>query len=290
MKRPSAILLCFFVLSSLTACGEAVLHGPPNPPPIPDSLVAMEQEITVMSFNVWTRRESLDERLDGVVHTILSEAPDSFGLQEAHEGWKSAMERALGGLYGAACDTGRDHGSGEAVPVYYLLEKYELVDEGVFWLSDKPGAVTKGWDASLRRVAGYAVLRDKATGFTYAHFNSHFDHIGPIARANSARLVADRINAMGLPAVFTADVNAGPDELPPQYLEAGGLRDLRKTAAVTDTGGTFHGYSGGERVIDYIYANHYMSGAAYFNVIRDEYDGMYPSDHFAVSAKLMLAN
>ena len=134
------------------------------------------------------------------------------------------------------------------------------------------------------------MLKDKRTGFTYAHFNSHFDHVGATARANSARLLADRVNEMGLPAVFTADLNAGPGSLPAQYLEAGGLADLRFAAEEADTGPTFHAYSGARAVIDYIYANYYLQQAAQFKVIRDEYDGMYPSDHFAVSAKLTLAN
>ena len=134
------------------------------------------------------------------------------------------------------------------------------------------------------------MLRDKATGFTYVHFNSHFDHKGETARINSVRLIAERVSAMGLPAVFTADVNAEPDTLPARYLAAGGLTDLRGATDLTDTGPTFHGYGGADAVIDYVYANHYLRGAAEFKVIRDEYDGQYPSDHFAVAATFALAN
>ena len=32
------------------------------------------------------------------------------------------------------------------------------------------------------------ILKDKKTGFTYAHFNAHFDHLGIVARNESVAL------------------------------------------------------------------------------------------------------
>jgi len=280
-------------LLGITTTGVMALSEPPAPPVIPDTPDAMTQEITVMSFNVWAPgKDSFGQRLPGAVQTILKERPDSFGLQEASESWRFALRRELRGDYAVACWKARYWGLQEGTPIFYLKDKYQLLEEGVFWLSDVPDKTSTGWDASMPRIAGYAVLKDKQTGFTYVHFNSHFDHIGPIARANSSRMIADRINEMGLPAVFTADVNASPDSLPTQYLEAGGLLDLRKVAGEADQGGTFHAYAGRSSVIDYIYANHHMRlpETAKFWVIRDEYNGMFPSDHFAICATLTLAN
>ena len=272
---------------------SAVLQAPPAAPEIPDGPDALTQEITVMSFNVLTSvggEHSLRKRYNGVVQTIRKEMPDSFGLQEAHELWRGPLKRDLSDIYGIACDKGRVFGFHEGTPVFYRKDKFDLVKEGVFWLSERPNVASMGWDAVCPRIAGWAVLRDKQTGFTYAHFNTHLDHKGRVAMANGARLVAGRINALGLPAVLTGDLNEQPGSQPMEYLAAGGLKDLRVEAAETDTGGTFHAYRGGTGVIDYVYANHYLRGAAEFKVIRDEYDGMYPSDHFAVCARLTLAN
>jgi len=281
----------FFVvmsfLVSMLCAGPWALFAPPQAPAAPAAPDAMAQEITVMSFNVWTQKSSLDKRRNGAVQTILKENPDSFGLQEAHGAWREALLEALGGQYAIACARGRLTENAEGTPIFYRKDKYELIREEVFWLSPWPGRPTFGYGASLPRIAGYAVLRDKRTGFTYAHFNSHFDHIGGTARTNSAWMLATAVNALGLPAVFTADMNAQPGTQPTQYLEAGGLTDLRKAAAKTDEGGTF--VSDG-RILDYIYANHYLRAAKEFKVIRDEYDGRYPSDHFAVAAALTLAN
>jgi len=275
---------------------NAVMLDPPEAPVIPETPDKLTQEITVMSFNVLTSvgghhgKPSLARRYNGVMRTIRKERPDSFGLQEAHELWRGPLKKDLGDTYAIACDSGRVFGYHEGTPVFYLKDKYDLVKEGVFWLSERPGKSSMGWDAVCPRIAGWAVLRDKRTGFTYAHFNTHLDHKGPAARVNGARLMAERINALGLPAVLTGDLNGGPGSPPMEYLAAGGLTDLRFCAEKSDTGFTHHGYRDCTGVIDYVYANHYLRGAKEFKVIRDKYDGIYPSDHFAVSAILTLAN
>ena len=275
----------------------SVILEPPAAPVIPDTsdrLDRLAQELHVMSFNVLCRtvgEYGLRYRYDGVLKTIRNEMPDSLGLQEAHELWRGPLRRDLSEHYGVACDKGRVFGVGEGTPIYYRKDKFDLVKQGVFWLSEHPGRASIGWDASCPRIAGYAVLKDKKTGFAWAHFNTHLDHKGPAAMANGARLMAERVSALGLPAVLTGDLNDIPGSRPMEYLAAGGLTDLRDVAAETDMGVTFHGYGGPEsKVIDYVMANHYLRGTAEFKVIRDEYDGMYPSDHFAVSARFTMAN
>ncbi|MCL2299497.1 MAG: endonuclease/exonuclease/phosphatase family protein [Firmicutes bacterium] len=272
---------------------NAVVHDAPGAPEIPATPDRLTQEITAMSFNVLTSvggKHGLRGRYNGVLQTILKEKPDSVGLQEAHELWRGPLKRDLKESYGVACNKGRVFGLHEGTPIFYRKDKYELLKEGVFWLSERPGVASMGWDAACPRIAGWAVLRDKRTGFTYAHFNTHLDHKGRAAMANGARLMAERLNALGLPAVLTGDLNCAPGSLPMEYLKAGGLTDLRFAADKADTGLTHHGYRDCTGVIDYVYANHYLRGAREFKVIRDQYDGTYPSDHFAVSATLTLAN
>ena len=294
----SSLFTVLSIFLSLATIGPWAAYKAPAPPEPPAARDAITQQITVMSFNVKTTKtgaKGLPKRLNGVARTILREKPDSFGLQEAHADWRDALLGELGDAYAIACARGCSLESAEGVPIFYRKDKYELLEEDVFWLSPWPDRVSYAWGASFPRVTGIAVLRDKKTGFTYAHFNSHFDFLGSTARTNSARLVADRVSELGLPAVFTADMNAEPGTKPTQYLEAGGLTDLRKAASVTDEGFTYHNYNGrvallGNTVLDYIYANHYLRGAKEFKVIRDAYDGMLPSDHYAIAATLTLAN
>ena len=284
------------LLISLTGIGPWAAFKVPDPPEVPAAKDTLVQEITVMSFNLKTTKtgaRGIPARLNGVVQTIRNEKPDSFGLQEAHAQWRDTLLGELGGQYAIACGRGRSLESAEGAPIFYRKDKYELVKEEIFWLSPTPGRPSYGWGASFPRVAGYALLRDKKTGFAYVHINAHFDFLSGTARTNSAWMIAECARDMRLPVVFTADMNAEPGTKPTQVLEAGGLADLRKAAAVTDTGPTFHNYGGklvGGTVLDYIYANHFLRKAKEFKVIRDEYDGMYPSDHFAAAATLTLAN
>ena len=248
------------------------------------------QQITVMSFNVWCNADTMPGRFNGVERTIRGAMPDSFGLQEATEAWRGQLRAALRDDYNVACDVARAADSSEGTPIFYLKDKYELVDQGVFWLSEMPEKSSRGWDAACYRIAGCAVLRDRQTGFTYAHFNTHLDHVGPIAMANGARLMAQRITALGLPAVLTGDLNDIPGSRPINHLTAAGLLDLRDSAKESDGSRTYHGYGDEGKVIDYVMANGYLRDAAKYWVIQDQYDGQYPSDHFAVSARLTLAN
>ena len=253
--------------------------------------MANTQTITAMSFNIWCNGDTRDKRANGVEQTIRAAKPDSVGLQEATAEWRGLLKAALGDLYGIACDRPRELGSSEGMPIFYLKEKYDLIDEGVFWLSETPNEPSMGWDAACPRIAGWALLRDKRAGFAYAHFNTHLDHVGEAAMLNGARLVAQRVKAMELPAVLTGDMNVTPGSPAMEALLAGGLTDLREAAAATDKGATFHHYGGpdGGKIIDYVLANGYLRRALAYRVIRDAYDGQYPSDHFAVSATFALA-
>ena len=131
-------------------------------------------------------------------------------------------------------------------------------------------------------------------GFTYLHVNTHLDHLSPLARANGAALVTGFINKLNLPTVLTGDMNCYPSDTPVQYYEAGGLIDTRTVAEIAEGGRTFHGYGGADpatgQPIDYVFANGYLESAASWRVLHKQFDGYYPSDHFAVVAELTLAN
>ncbi|MDR1465860.1 MAG: endonuclease/exonuclease/phosphatase family protein [Oscillospiraceae bacterium] len=282
-------------LLALTSSGAMALLPPPAAPPAP-RISAQTQEITVMSFNVYNAGsgdKSPEKRLDGVIAAIRSEMPDSFGLQEATEFWRFKLWWALRKEYTMVESRGAVFGLAEADPIFYRKDKYKVLDSGHFWLSDRPNISSIGWDAMYARTAVYAVLEDKQTGFVYVHYNTHFDHVGDLARTNSAALVAESINRQGLPAVLTGDLNALPSSKAYSYLKQGGLKDARLLAAAADKGRTFHGYTGTDPKtgdpVDYILANGYLRSVRRYHILRDKYNGNYPSDHFAVAATLTLA-
>lgn len=111
-----------------------------------------------------------------------------------------------------AVGVGRDDGKtkGEYSAVYYRKDKFTALDSGTFWLSENPDSIGKmGWDAACPRVATWAKLQDKETGKIFMAVNTHFDHVGVVARNQSALLIISKIKEIvgDRPAVLTGDFN-----------------------------------------------------------------------------------
>lgn len=267
-----------------------------NPDPVAE--VKRAQDVTVMTYNVYisgTGKKSPENRTPHVAQNIRRYMPDSFGLQEANAAWieRIAAEMPEYDYVGIGRDLG---GGGEASPVFYKKDKYELLDSGTFWLSKSPDRPSRGWDAMLNRICTYAVLRDIDTGFVYAHFNAHFDHIGVIARLESVAVVADKITNIcnTFPVVFTGDLNDYEgDDMYNRVLETG-LKDTKYLAEAVNGGNvTFHGYSDlteKEAPIDFIFVNNMASAVKSYTVDTTEYNGIFASDHHPVISQMTLIN
>lgn len=252
---------------------------------------AVSQDITVMAYNVYvfgTGEKSPEARTPGVVQTIKSVMPDSFGVEEGDEGWIERLSEALPEY--AYAGEGRDEGgAGEASPVFYLKDKFELVKTETFWLSPTPDKPSRAWDAWLNRICTVAVLRDKVTGFTYAHFNAHFDNIGSISRNESVAVISKKMSEYNLPCVLSGDLNGKEGSLMYQRILQVGLLDTKHLAADSDSGATYHAYTGADernsKPIDYIFVSDDVGEVYSYKIIRDKADGIYPSDHYPVVSK-----
>lgn len=267
-----------------------------NPVNLPEE--SKTQDITVMTYNVYyagSGEKAKELRAPNVAENIRRYMPDSFGLQEATtEYWIETMLELMPEY--AYVGVGRDYdGGGEASPIFYKKDKYELLDSGTFWLSKTPDKPSRAWDAMFNRVCTYAVLRDVETGFIYAHFNAHFDHMGVIARLESVSVVADKISRIcqNFPVVFTGDLNdyEGGD-MYGRVLEAG-FEDTKQLASVSENKPTFHGYSElveKDEPIDFIFVNAMVKSVQSYTVDTTLYNGMYASDHHPVISQMTLYN
>ena len=136
-----------------------------------------------------------------------------MGVQEVTPAMAAVLDDRLPAF--ARFGAGRDaDGGGEQSAVLYRRDRFALEDGGTFWLSPTPGVPgSVGWDAALPRIATWARLRDRASSRTLVVVNTHFDHVGAVARRESAALVARRAPqiAGGAPLVVMGDLNATPD-------------------------------------------------------------------------------
>lgn len=258
---------------------------------------AQTVSLKVMSYNVYVVDDLIhahEKRAPGVAANIANALPDVFGLQEANQDWMQRIPEALPEYSFVGC--GRDDGetAGEYSPVFYLTEKYDLADGGTFWFSDTPDTPSRTWGSRYNRICSWAVLTEKASGKSFAVFNSHWDHLSVESRNRSAALLLEKIGeyAPDLPVVITGDFNCKPDTIAYKTLIDGGFVDSMYVSPETSRIGTFHGYyklnTENELPIDHILFLARRGYSASYRVIADKVDGAYPSDHFPIVAELTL--
>ena len=262
--------------------------------------------VRVMSFNIrfGTARDGdnhWDRRRDFVVETIKAFHPDLLGTQETLGFQRDYLAKALPDF--DVLGVGRTDGKegGEMMALYFRRDRFEKLDGGHFWLSENPEVVgSKSWDSSLPRMVTWVKLRDRKQpgNRPIVSFNTHFDHMGKVARLESARLIRRRLAAEqeGSSLILTGDFNAGEESEPYRALfeenaaMPSPVRDVFRLAHPdrTEEEGTFTGFKAssvrGAR-IDWIGASRDWK-VEESAIDRTSRDGRTPSDHFPVTAVL----
>jgi len=255
-------------------------------------------DLKVMTWNIRYNNPGDGEnawpfRKDHVIDLILDRAPDVFGLQEALLGQVNDIASRLPGYDWVG--VGRDNGinAGEYSPIFYDSRRFQLKEQGWFWLSETPGVPSKGWDAAFPRICTYIKLEEYDSRRNFWVFNTHFDHVGEEAREQAAKLIFDKMKELNedkLPVILTGDFNLTPDTDPMKWLmrKMHDTRDMSE-AALEGPEGTFNGFdfnSSLEKRIDYIFVNRKVETVRKYSVLTDSYDQKYPSDHLPVFVEI----
>ncbi len=260
--------------------------------------------VRVMSYNIKydDKADTLngwDQRKEQVVNLISFYEPDFIGTQEGLLHQLEYMKSELDSMkwIGVGRTDGKEEGEFSAL--FYNSERFELAEDSdsTIWLSETPGKPSKSWDAALPRILSWGKFRDKSTQKELFVFNTHFDHIGDTARAESSRLIVDTIKkvADGMPVILTGDFNATPDSKPYVNLTNESiLEDAYDASALPHVGPefSFEGFktldsTATKRRIDYVFVNDKVDVLKHA-FISDFRDGRYPSDHLPVIADVQL--
>jgi endonuclease/exonuclease/phosphatase family metal-dependent hydrolase len=281
MKRNSCFFISFFLIIGLHA-----------------------QDMNVMSFNIRlnTSSDSLNAwpyRKDKVASTILYYQTHILGVQEAlHDQMLDLQQRLpsykfLGG--------GRDDGKekGEYSAIFYDTTRLQVMQTDMFWLSETPQVPgSKSWDAAITRMVTWAKFKDRRTRKIFFAFNTHFDHMGQVARRESAHIVLKKVKeiAGNAPAIVTGDFNAEPKDEPIRVIEDKTdplhLIDTKEISSSPHYGptGTFNAFKNKERndqPIDYIFVKGNWRVFTHAT-ISQTWEGRFASDHHAVIARIGL--
>jgi endonuclease/exonuclease/phosphatase family metal-dependent hydrolase len=257
------------------------------------------EQIAVMTFNIrfdnpadginaWSRRK------DAVIDMLKKERVVVLGVQEALLNQLNDIKTGVPGLtwFGHGRDDGKT--AGEFSAIYYDSTWFELLNGKTFWLSptpDNPGV--KGWDAACPRVVTWVQLKNRETGSTFFVINTHFDHMGEVARRNSA-LIVSRLAvelSSGGPVMLLGDFNASPESEVIQIIaEKSGLTEasarLKDYKPATDC--TFTGFDGKAcEHIDFIWISSGFQTEDY-QILENDRGINRLSDHRPVKAILSL--
>lgn len=259
-----------------------------------------EAKVDVMSFNIRLDHvaDSLNNwkyRKDNAAKMIAYYAPDVVGMQEVLKNQLDDLKNRLPQY--TALGVGRADGkeAGEYCSLFYKIDRFELIKNGNFGLSETSDTIgVKGWDAACERIVTWAILKDKASGKKLAVFNTHFDHVGKVARRESAKLLLAKMHelAEGLPVILTGDFNGTVDSEPITILSDGGMKNAYSVAStVYGPAWSFQNFGRipveNRQLIDFVFVNGQVS-ADKFRVIDDKPDDGYLSDHTPIIAGLTL--
>ncbi|MBL0938947.1 MAG: endonuclease/exonuclease/phosphatase family protein [Gemmatimonadaceae bacterium] len=244
--------------------------------------------------NAWPLRK------ERVAAAIRFHGAELIGVQEALAPMLTDLDSLLPGY--RRVGVGRTDGAtrGEYSAILFDTTRLTVQESGTFWLSPTPDVVgSRGWDAALERIATWARVRDKRTGCTWVHVNTHFDHVGDSARVESARLIRRRLGALagGRPLTMTGDFNANPSH--PAYVTltsatvagaAPPLRDAMMASATKHYGplstwNAFKEIEDGQR-IDFVFVADGVQVLRH-GILSDRWDGRFLSDHLPVLASVV---
>lgn len=258
------------------------------------------QQISVMSFNVrlnvssdgdhaWPKRTMMVKKVLDKYH------PEILGTQEVLPDQLMDLKKILPGYQ--QIGVGRQDGKslGEYCAMFIDTARFHIIRRGDFGLSEKPDKIgLKGWDAACERIVTWAILRDRINDIKLAVFNTHYDHIGVVARRESSKLILSRMKKLApdLPVILLGDFNSTLESEPLQLLlKNGKLKDAKALADFTSgPDNSFQDFGrtplNERKLIDHVFCTHEFDVSTY--QVIDDADPVLPSDHYPVQVVLSL--
>ena len=214
-------------------------------------------------------------------------APDLIGFQEYHRRWEETWPSTQDPDY---AEMQVDRGDGEGLVLRWRKDRFTAVKTGHFWLGDDPDTPSTDWDDKYHkpRICAYALLEDKASGQQFLYMNVHYG-FGAEGQVKNAALLERYARQLGdYPTIIAGDFNMTPGTAGYEAM-ASRYTDINMA---TDRCGelTFHGYGKNEaRLLDYCFADSKVTGKSY-TVLKDTFEGKYPSDHYGILMSLEISD
>lgn len=240
-------------------------------------------------------------RKDFCADVIEAQKADLIGLQEAQIVHTDYLRKRMPqyDMHALSNSTTEFH---PINAIFFKRDRYTLISSGGFWFSETPHIqASRGWDTANPRFINWVDLHDRRAGKKFRFWNTHFDHKGQQAREHAAKLVveASRIFAPNFPQILTGDMNANMNNPAIKTLKAGEWIDTYGAVhGPKDPGFTAHAFKGEKNPatntdgspklrIDWIFTRGPVKATS-AAVLRHSRNGRYPSDHYFMSAEVVI--
>jgi len=257
------------------------------------------QSFRVMTYNLrWDNPNDAenrwDERKAELVDFVQAAHPDILGTQEGLKRQLDYISENIPqfGMFGVGREDGKE--KGEYTAIFYNKNKFNLLAQSSFWLSETSHEVSVGWDAALPRICTYGLLEDLKTGERIHVFNTHFDHMGQKARLMSAKLIVSKIEQMTnandnviLMGDFNCNSVSEPIKEIKKHLTDG--KDISKKG-LKGPEATFNGFDKEITdlgTIDHIFTRNFTV-QSYKHFTKKRKNKLQLSDHYPVMAKIKM--
>ena len=296
------VLACFVLMAAVCSnVSQAEVLSAGKVDAALENKLGATQGVKVLSYNIRNGQAAdganhWDKRKHLLVDMIKTIKPDIIGLQESYDFQTRYLLKNLAAF--EARGVGRSGDNSEHVNILVSKKRFDIVDSGTFWLSPTPQEQSRAWQwgAFLHRICTWVLLEDRLSGKTFYYYNTHLDHLSSYARENSAKLILEEIlrKDQRTPFIVAGDFNAEVNDRPMQIL----LSPYKGELLLSDTfkayqhkkekTGTFNGFeSDSQRRIDFILISQTI-GLRAMNIYSNKLEGQYPSDHFPISAYLVI--
>ncbi|HSB95129.1 MAG TPA: endonuclease/exonuclease/phosphatase family protein [Spongiibacteraceae bacterium] len=191
--------------------------------------------------------------------------------------------------------------------IFFRRDRFTVVAKGGYWLSETPTlAGSKSWQSAYIRLANWLELQECTSKNIFRVINAHLDDSSQLAREHQAQMIiadaaAQRAELMQ---ILTADMNCDADNAVLTYFTQAGWRDSFSLVGQMESGGTGYAFAGtyhafdGENyctatgaekmpMLDWIMVRGAVEVSA-AEIVRDNVNGRYPSDHYFLSVTLDL--
>lgn len=287
MKKFLAVFLTVIITAlSLSACSAEAIYT---------SIERKDQNsVSAVTFNCaapWgslldgTQSSARVKKFAAYMNTVN---PDFIGTQEMNSNWLTKLGELMPNYesYGVARGGDDSEKTSEMNAVFWLKDKYTLINKGTFWLSETPDKESRYEGAGCNRICTWVLLESNETNSQYLYMNTHLDNVSEEAQGFGAKVILNEEQKLtaqypDASVILSGDFNQTRGMSAHNEISQV-LNDSLSAADESEIKGTYQewGEQNNSEPIDFIFYSDTLAAVEY--QVLDDISNGYVSDHYGV--------